>query len=123
MPEFGRPAPDASAGNARIGDRLIAIFLMGAVLLHPLLIGVFDAGAGRTVFGVPLLFVYLFALWAVLIVGLRLALQPGRPATPRSGPPRAGPPRSASPIAAPAPRPAAPSGARQLPDRPPLGRG
>lgn len=44
----------------------IALYLLGVVLFSPLLLSVFDV-AGARVAGVPLLFVYLFAAWAVLI--------------------------------------------------------
>lgn len=55
------------------GDRLIALFLFGVVLLNPPLLEVF--GAGHTVFGWPLLAVYLFAVWALLIVFLAIYVE------------------------------------------------
>lgn len=126
MPGFGRQGPDPTAGNARAGDRLIAIFLMGAVLLHPLLVGVFDAGPDRTVFGIPLLFAYLFVLWGALIAGLRFALRPDRPAPPRVGPPRVGPPRPMPPRpmppGAPSPPPPPPGAGPPVAGRPPFER-
>ncbi len=51
----------------RDGERLGAIFLVGLVLFNPLLIQIFDGGADVAVFGVPLLYLYLFVGWAALI--------------------------------------------------------
>ena len=51
----------------RDGARLGAVFLLGLVLFNPLLIQIFDGGADVAVFGVPLLYLYLFVGWAVLI--------------------------------------------------------
>jgi hypothetical protein len=51
----------------RDGERLGAVFLVGLVLFNPLLIRIFDGGADVAVFGVPLLYFYLFVGWAVLI--------------------------------------------------------
>ncbi len=44
----------------------VALFLLGFVLFSPWLLRVFDA-PGAEVFGIPLLFVYLFVSWVVLI--------------------------------------------------------
>ena len=51
----------------RDDERLGAVFLLGLVLFNPLLIRIFNAGADVAVFGVPLLYLYLFVGWAVLI--------------------------------------------------------
>lgn len=51
----------------RDGERLGAVFLLGLVLFNPLLVQIFDGGADVAVFGVPLLYLYLFISWAVLI--------------------------------------------------------
>ena len=51
--------------RARFGERLVALALFGALLLnYPLLSLV--AGGG-SVFGLPELYVYLFAVWAGII--------------------------------------------------------
>lgn len=47
------------------GERLIAAFLGGCVLFNYPLLSLFDRSA--QVFGVPLLFAYVFAAWAGLI--------------------------------------------------------
>ena len=46
--------------------RFLALFVLGVVLFSPLLIAIFDVEGAR-VFGVPLLYAYLFASWALLI--------------------------------------------------------
>ena len=51
----------------RDGERLGALFLLGLVLFNPLVLRVFDVGARTTVFGIPLLYLYLFVGWAVLV--------------------------------------------------------
>lgn len=47
------------------GQRLIALFLLGLVLFNYPVLSLFSRSA--TVGGVPLLFAYLFAAWAVFI--------------------------------------------------------
>jgi hypothetical protein len=49
-------------------QRLVALFCGGGFLLNFPLLGLWDVSA--TVFGVPLLPVALFSIWALLIVGL-----------------------------------------------------
>jgi len=51
----------------RDGERLGAVFLLGLILFNPLLVQIFDGGADVALFGVPLLYLYLFIGWAVLI--------------------------------------------------------
>lgn len=48
------------------GQRLVAIFLAGCVLFNYPVLSLFDRAA--TVLGVPLIFAYLFAAWAGLII-------------------------------------------------------
>ena len=55
------------------GKRLIAVFLLGLVLLNFPLLAVVDAG--RSWFGLPPLFLYLFGVWAGLIVLLALIVE------------------------------------------------
>jgi len=47
------------------GQRLAAVFLIGAVLLNYPILSLFDRPT--EVFGVPLLFLYVFAAWAGII--------------------------------------------------------
>ncbi len=47
------------------GQRLVAVFLVGCVLFNYPVLSLFDRTAAFL--GMPLVFVYLFALWALLI--------------------------------------------------------
>lgn len=62
-------------------DRLVAAFLLGAVVLNPPLLIVFDVGSEITVFGIPVLFVYVFAAWLAVIgvVAAAVSRQPTPP--------------------------------------------
>jgi len=53
------------ADEVRRRDRLIGLFLLALVLLNPPLLMLF--GAGDTVFGLPLLYVYIFVAWLLII--------------------------------------------------------
>ena len=55
------------------GQRLAALFLLGALLFNYPLLDLF-ADAGR-VFGVPVLYVYVFAAWALLIGLMALVVE------------------------------------------------
>jgi hypothetical protein len=47
------------------GQRLVAVFLLGCVLFNYPLIALFNKPG--EVFGIPLLYFYLFGVWALLI--------------------------------------------------------
>jgi hypothetical protein len=49
-------------------QRLVALFLLGALLFGYPLLALFDSRA--TLAGIPLLYVWLFGAWAFLIAGL-----------------------------------------------------
>ncbi len=51
--------------EARRRDRLVGLFVFGMLLFNPPLLIIF--GRGDELFGLPLLYVYLFTVWAVLI--------------------------------------------------------
>jgi peptidoglycan/LPS O-acetylase OafA/YrhL len=51
--------------EARRRDRLIGLFLLALVLLNPPLLMLF--GGGDTVFGLPLLYVYVSIAWLLII--------------------------------------------------------
>ena len=51
--------------DRRKSERLVALALLGFLLFNYPLLSLFSTG--DTVFGVPLLYVYLFASWALLI--------------------------------------------------------
>ena len=57
------------------GQRLAALFLLGFLLLNYPLLGLF-AGTSH-VFGIPALYVYVFAVWALLIALMALAVEKG----------------------------------------------
>jgi hypothetical protein len=53
-------------------DRLVGLFVAGVVLLNP---PVLDLFSGGWVLGIPSLYVYFFAAWALLIAGLAFVLE------------------------------------------------
>ena len=55
------------------GPRLVALFLLGFLLLNFPLLDLF-AGPGR-ILGVPLLYAYLFGVWALLIGLMALVVE------------------------------------------------
>ncbi len=69
--------PNRKDGN-RSGEKLVALFAFGVVLFNPLVVGIFDAGADTRLFGIPALYLYLFAGWALLI-GLVAVVAEGAP--------------------------------------------
>ena len=61
-------------GSGQRRERLAALFFLGVVLFNPPLLELFDGGADSTVFGVPLLYAYLFFAWAVVIALIAAAI-------------------------------------------------
>jgi hypothetical protein len=59
--------------HRRKGERLIALALLGFLLFNYPLISLFSTE--RTVFGVPVLYAYLFASWGLLIGLMALVLR------------------------------------------------
>lgn len=55
--------------EARRRDRLVVLTMVGLVLFNPPLLGLFGQSE-RTLFGWPLLYVYVFAVWAALIAAV-----------------------------------------------------
>ncbi|NVJ92153.1 MAG: hypothetical protein HWE34_10880 [Methylocystaceae bacterium] len=49
-------------------ERLTGLCLFGVLLFSPSLIAIFDRGGDTTLFGVPVLFVYVFGVWAGLVL-------------------------------------------------------
>jgi hypothetical protein len=67
----------------RTPERLVGVALLGAVAWSFPLLALF--GGPRTVLGIPLLLVYLFAVWGLLIGLTALSLRrPSRGAPPRA---------------------------------------
>ena len=52
--------------SSRKGQQLVGLFLLGCLLFNYPLLALFNVHA--TVYGIPLLYAYLFAAWALLIV-------------------------------------------------------
>jgi len=59
--------------NSVEGQRLVALFLLGCLLFNYPLLSLF-AGPAEVV-GMPLLYVYLFVAWAVLIVLIAVVVE------------------------------------------------
>lgn len=57
------------------GQRLAALFLLGCLLLNYPLLYLF-AGSGE-IFGIPLLYAYVFLSWAVLIALMAVVIERG----------------------------------------------
>ena len=55
------------------GSRLVAVFLLGCVLLNYPLLFLFDRAVD--LFGVPLLYLYVFAAWAGLIALMAMVIE------------------------------------------------
>ena len=57
-------------------QRLVALFLLGAVLFNYPLLALFNRAAD--VFGIPVLYAYVFLSWALLIALLALVIERSR---------------------------------------------
>jgi len=58
------------------GERLFVLFLLGGFLFNAPLVSIFDLP--RQVFGIPLLYVYLFACWGVLLLLVAVIIEKSR---------------------------------------------
>jgi len=65
--------------EARRRDRLVGLFALGLVLFNPPVLWLF---AGATLFGWPLLLVYLFCVWAAVTGMVALTVERGRMRSP-----------------------------------------
>ncbi|HKO07616.1 MAG TPA: hypothetical protein VJ487_07865 [Alphaproteobacteria bacterium] len=65
--------------EARRRDRLVGLFALGLVLFNPPVLRLF---AGATLFGWPLLFVYLFCAWVGLTAMVALTVERRRRRSP-----------------------------------------
>ena len=61
------------AKPGRKGERLVGLFLFGCLLFNFPLLALFNVRT--TVFGIPLLYAYLFAAWTLLIVLVTLIME------------------------------------------------
>lgn len=85
----GEPSTsDESAGEAegRYGQILVALFVLGVVMFHPLVLDVFDLMVivpghepeimrPAMLFGMPLLYLYVFFAWGLLIALLAFVMK------------------------------------------------
>jgi hypothetical protein len=58
------------------GPRLVALFMLGALLFNYPILALFNQPS--LVFGIPLLYAYIFAAWALLIALMALVVERGR---------------------------------------------
>ena len=60
-------------GPGNMGERAIALFLLAFLAFNPPLLSIFSADL--VIFGVPLLYLYLFGVWGLIIamIGLQAA--------------------------------------------------
>jgi hypothetical protein len=70
-----RPAPPPRRPQ-RIAERWIGLFLLGFVCFMPPIVGIFSKPA--TLFGIPLLYWWLFAVWGALILLAARTAERGR---------------------------------------------
>jgi hypothetical protein len=56
-----------------IGDRLIALFLLGVLMLTPPMLAIFNVD--HLILGIPILYLYLFGAWILLVGVLALVLR------------------------------------------------
>jgi hypothetical protein len=68
------------------GQRLVALFLLGCLLLNFPLLYLFERA--ETIDGIPVLFIYVFAAWAALIALLAIVVEGGNAEDPRDDEPR-----------------------------------
>jgi len=59
--------------SSRKGPRLLALFLLGCLLFNYPLLALFNVRG--TVFGIPLLYAYLFCAWALLIALVAVVME------------------------------------------------
>ena len=57
------------------GERLIFLFLIGVLLFNPPMLSIFNVP--EYLFGIPLLYIYLFACWGVLLLFLAIIIEFG----------------------------------------------
>ena len=60
----------------RKGQRLVALFILGCLLFNYPVLSLFNVA--NEVFGVPLLYAYIFAAWALLVALMALAVESRR---------------------------------------------
>ena len=61
--------------TSRMAPRLVGLFLLGCLLFNYPMLALFNVRA--SVFGIPLLYAYLFAAWALLIALVAIVMERG----------------------------------------------
>jgi hypothetical protein len=69
--------------HSALNERLVALFLLGALFFSPIFIRLF--GNGATIFGLPLLYVYVFVAWGLIIALVALVAEKSKGSGPPSG--------------------------------------
>jgi hypothetical protein len=64
------------------GARLVALSVLGFLLFNYPMLALFNRGG--TLFGVPVLYVYIFAIWAALIAAIALVAESPKLRRPRT---------------------------------------
>ncbi len=59
--------------SSMTSERLASLFLLGVLLFNPPLLSIFDIP--DYVLGIPVLYIYLFTAWAVLVVLMALTVE------------------------------------------------
>lgn len=67
---------DLQLARRKIRDRSVALLVLGIVLLMPPMVRI--AQIDTSVFGLPFALVYVFAVWALLVVGAAFLARPLR---------------------------------------------
>jgi hypothetical protein len=62
--------------HERKGQRLIALFIFGCLLFNYPVLSLFNVAA--VFFGIPVLYAYIFAAWALLVALMALAVEARR---------------------------------------------
>ena len=60
--------------RAKINQRLVSVFLLGCLLFTFPILAIFNSSRA-TLFGIPVLYAYLFGAWAALIVLMAIAVE------------------------------------------------
>lgn len=60
--------------RAKINQRLVSVFLLGCLLFTFPILAIFNSSR-TTLFGIPVLYAYLFGAWVALIVLLAVAVE------------------------------------------------
>ena len=81
------------ARPAAKGERSLGLFALGLVIFNPPLLSIFSIE--RLPFGLPLLYLFLFAAWALLIVMMALNARSRDEAGPSKPEPGSAPPEAA----------------------------